>query len=734
MDAPSIIARARADGRPSLDERAGKQILAGYGVAVPKSAVAPDSAGIDGALDGLAFPVVAKVMSAEILHKSDAGGVRLNLASPGDVRDAVAAMEEAPGVKGRKVDGYLIEEMVPKGREVVVGGFRDPQFGPLVMVGLGGIFIETLGDVAFRICPIAERDAAAMLDEVRGAALLDGARGQEPASRAAIVDVLLKLGGEEGVLMRLKDDVSELDVNPLIVSRAAAVAVDARFVLSSGAAAGVAGAASGEDRPADPIERFERLFAPKAVGVVGASASGAPRASGATMANTFIGRLRGYGYEGPIYPIHPSAQEVDGLTAYPSLAATPEPIDYCYIAIGAARVPEMLESAKGRVKFAQVISSGFGEVPHGVDLEKNLLAAGRKGGCRVLGPNCLGLYSPRGKVSFAQSAPEELGHVGVISQSGGLGTDIITRGDRRGVRFSGLVTVGNSADLGPTDLLEFYLADPQTKVVGMYVEGVRDGRRLFDALRASNGEKPVAILKGGRTQKGQAAAASHTGALAGDDRVWVALARQAGCVLVDTLDEFVDVLLGFQALTPRRDRATHRVALFGNGGGASVLAADFFYRRGLSIDPFSGAAQDALAALDLPPGASIANPVDAPVGALQREGGKIAEKILDAIYAGARPEAVVMHLNLAAFVGRGPIDPLDNLIRAAERVREHYPGQAHFVLVLRSSGAPEVEEGKRAYTRRALDAGIPVFDELGDAALALSAVSRYEAFLAGRGS
>ena len=725
MDATSIIARARADGRQSLDEETGKQLLADCGVTVPKSVVVPGSADIGRALDGLSFPVVAKVMSAEILHKSDAGGVRVNLASPDAVRDAVAAMEEAPGIKGRKIDGYLIEEMAPKGQEVVVGGFRDPQFGPLIMVGLGGIFVEVLADVAFRICPITKQDAAAMLDELRGAALLDGARGQEPVSRQAIIDVLLKLGGEGGVLMRLKDEVAELDVNPLIVSPKAAVAVDARFVLSSDAAAG---AKNDEESPADPIERFERLFAPKAVGVVGASATGV------TMANTFIGRLRNYGYDGPIYPIHPSAQEVDGLTAYPSLAATPEPIDYCYIAIGAARVPEVLESAKGRVAFAQVISSGFGEVSHGVDLEKNLLAAGRKGGCRVLGPNCLGLYSPRGKVTFAQKAPEELGTVGVISQSGGLGTDIITRGDRRGVRFSGLVTVGNSADLGPTDLLEFYLADPQTKVVGMYVEGVRDGRRLFDALRASNGEKPVVILKGGRTQKGQAAAASHTGALAGDDRVWVALARQTGCVLVDTLDEFVDVLLGFQAMTPRRDRATQQVALFGNGGGTSVLATDFFYRHGLSIDPFGDAAQNALAALELPPGTSIANPVDAPVGTLQQEEGKIAEKILDAIYAEARPEAVVMHLNLAAFVGRGPIDPLDNLISAAERVQEHYPGQAHFALVLRSSGAPEVEEGKRAYTQRALDAGIPVFDELGNAALALSAVSRYEAFLAGRGA
>jgi len=419
------------------------------------------------------------------------------------------------------------------------------------------------------------------------------------------------------------------------------------------------------------------------------------------------------------------------MPAYPSLAETPEPVDYCYIAVGAARVPEVLQGAKGRVRFAQVISSGFGEVADGVALQEALVRAARENECRVLGPNCLGMYSPRGKLTFPQSAPKELGTVGAITQSGGLGTDIITRGERRGIRFSGLVTVGNSADLGPGDLLEFYLADPETRVVGMYLEGVRDGRRMFDILRRNGGRKPVVILKGGRTQKGRAAAASHTGALAGDDRVWVALSRQTGCILADTLEEFLDILLAFQALTPRADRATAQVALFGNGGGTSVLATDFFYRHGLDIDPFNREAQAALEALQLPPGTSIVNPVDAPVGTLQQEEGRIAEKILDEIYSKAGPDAVVMHLNLAAFVGRGPIDPLDNLMQAAVRMQEKYPGQAHFVLVLRSSGAPDVEEGKRAYRQRALEVGIPVFDELSNAAIALSAVRRFEQFRAG---
>jgi acyl-CoA synthetase (NDP forming) len=724
MDVEAAVAEARKHGRNALDEETGKKLLADGGITVPRSVVVSGAASAEDGVADLRFPVVAKVMSAEILHKSDVGGVKVNLATPTAVRNAIETMADTPAIKGRKVDGYLVEEMAPAGQEVVVGMFRDPQFGPLIMVGLGGIFVEVLADVAFRICPITEADAAEMLDELRGAALLDGARGQEPVSRAAIVDVLMKLGGEGGLLLSLPDDVAEVDLNPLIVSRDGAVAVDARFVLSE------TPAAEKKEPPAetgDPAARFERLFAPRSIAVVGASSSGV------TMANTFIGRLQKFGYDGPIYPIHPQAQVIDGIAAFPSLAETPGPVDYCYIAVGAARIPDILESAKGNVAFAQVISSGFSEVADGVALEKKLVAAAKKGGCRVLGPNCLGLYSPRGKVTFPDTAPKEVGSVGVISQSGGLGTDIVTRGDRRGIRFSGLVTVGNSADLGPNDMLEFYLADPVTKVVGMYVEGVADGRRFFDVLKKNGATKPVVVLKGGRTQKGQAAAASHTGSLAGDDRVWVALSRQTGCVLVDTLDEFLDALLAFQTLTMKDDRATKQVALFGNGGGTSVLATDFFYRCGLDIDPFDRETFSGLDALNLPPGTSIANPVDAPVGTLQQEEGRIAEKILDVIYSHAKPDAIVMHLNLAAFVNRGPIDPLDNLITAAVHMQAKYPGQAHFLLVLRSSGDPAVEEGKQRYRERAMSVGIPVYDELSNAAVALSAVSRFEAFRAGRG-
>lgn len=232
MDARSLISEARKQGRPALDEVAGKQLLAAFGIAVPKSLVVQDASEAEAACSRLRPPLVLKVISPDILHKSDAGGVKTGLRHAGEAGEALRAMMKLPAIENARIDGFLLEEMAPAGQEIVVGGLRDPQFGPLIMVGLGGIFVEVLADVSFRICPVTRLDAEEMLDELKGAPLLKGARGRKPASRAAIVDALLKVGGDKGLLMTHAEDIREADINPLIVSERGAVAVDARFVLT----------------------------------------------------------------------------------------------------------------------------------------------------------------------------------------------------------------------------------------------------------------------------------------------------------------------------------------------------------------------------------------------------------------------------------------------------------------------------------------------------------------------
>ena len=232
MNAKEIISDARAQQRAALDEQSGKSLLAEYGIAVPQSQTVKHADEVDAAFTKLRAPVVVKIMSPDILHKSDAGGVKVGLKSAAEVKDAINTMAASPQIKAAKIDGYLIEEMAPAGQEIVIGGLRDAYFGPLVMVGLGGIFVEVLRDVSFRICPITRIDAEEMIDDLKGAAILAGARGRKPASRAAIVDALLKVGGENGLLMTHADDIKEADINPMIVSESSAVAVDARFILA----------------------------------------------------------------------------------------------------------------------------------------------------------------------------------------------------------------------------------------------------------------------------------------------------------------------------------------------------------------------------------------------------------------------------------------------------------------------------------------------------------------------
>jgi len=232
MDARSLIAEARRQGLVALDEQAGKQLLDAYGLTVPKSLKVAGAAEAGAAFERLKAPLAIKVISPDILHKSDAGGVKVGIQSAEEAVAAIQAMMATPAISGSRIDGFLIEEMAPPGQEMVIGGLRDPQFGPLVMVGLGGIFVEVLADVAFRICPIERRDAEEMVEELKGGAILKGARGRKPVSHEAIVDALLRVGGERGLFMTHADDIQEADINPLIVSETGAVAVDARFLLT----------------------------------------------------------------------------------------------------------------------------------------------------------------------------------------------------------------------------------------------------------------------------------------------------------------------------------------------------------------------------------------------------------------------------------------------------------------------------------------------------------------------
>jgi len=492
-----------------------------------------------------------------------------------------------------------------------------------------------------------------MLDDLKGKRLLDGLRGKPPADRQALIALIVQIGGESGLALALEPHLAEFEINPVIVSDHAAVAADGRLLLTKQARAPAA--AKG------PATDFEPIFTPRAVAVVGASAKAS------NFGNMFLRNYKAYGFPGRLYAIHPDASEIDGVKAYPSFAALPEPVDYALIAAPAARTAEIVRSGAGRVQFAQVMSGGFREAGEdGAALEVDLLAAARESGIRLLGPNCMGVWSARGRQTFLGSPPERAGDVAIISQSGSLGGDILKVGDRLGIGFSSLATIGNSIDITAGELLEWLIHDPHSATIGLYLEDPRDGARLIDALRAAHDAgKPTVLLIAGTSRQGAAAAASHTGALAGDLGIWQGIARQTGALLTRTLEEFLDVLLLIQV---QRDKAAvtgREVLIVGAGGGCNVLATDACDAAGLIVSPVGEALAQRLSA-EYGAGASFGNPVEVPMGPLNAS--VIAPRLLRELNADAPFPNLMFHINVQSFYsyGKSPEHSTASMLELAE--------------------------------------------------------------------
>ncbi|WP_372610802.1 acetate--CoA ligase family protein [Aquicoccus sp.] len=710
---------AREAEATAISELEAKALLRAAGIPAPQGRrlrTAQDAT--ESALAGLRAPMVAKVLTRDGAHKSDFGGVRLGLETAAETRHALDEIAKAADRAGAAIDGFLVEEQSAPGLEMVLGGFWDARLGPCVMLGLGGVFVEIFEDVAFRACPITEADARGMIDALRSAPLLRGARGMAPCDEGAIISALLALGGRDGLMSALDGQASAIDINPLIVHGDGAIAVDARILLAPTPLQPVP-----EPPPLDPEavqKTFRPLFRPQSIAVLGASASGT------SFGNEVIRHSLAYGYKGRIQPVHPKAAEVEGFAAVPTLADLPEPVDFAYVAVAAEAAINAIAAAPGRARFVQVMSSGFGEAEDGQNREARLLEAARDAGTRLIGPNCLGIHSPRGGLTFVGGSTPEPGGVAVISQSGGLAVDVILRGEQRGLRYSAVTTLGNSADLGPADLLEYHLCDPETKVIGLYVEDVRDGRRFVARLRQAGARKPVVLLVGGRTAEGRRAAASHTGALAAEARLWDGIAQQTGMMIAETLDDFLDALLICQTEADRPARPLRRVALFGNGGGTSVLAADAFSRAGLTTPEVPRNALQELEKLGLPPGTGLSNPVDTPAGTLRHRDGAVAGEILDILAGADAYDAIVVHVNLPVFTSSAnqSVDVIGGLVREAVRVSA-LPEAPRIVLVLRSDGSEATDARQRSDKERARKAGLAVFDELPEAARALGAMSSW---------
>lgn len=336
------------------------------------------------------------------------------------------------------------------------------------------------------------------------------------------------------------------------------------------------------------IHILEKIFQPKSIAVIGASQK--PNAAG----NRFTAALLEYGYRGKIYPVNPNHSEILDMKAYPSIRDIPGPVDYVISCVPASEVLNLIEdcSQKG-VMAVHLFTARFSETGRreAAELEQEILCEARKGGIRIIGPNCMGLYFPKQGISFSDAMPKEYGRVGLVSQSGQLAEEIGRFAAARAVHFSKAVSYGNALDLNECDFLDYFTKDPETDVILMYVEGIRDGKRFFDSLRQAASIKPVVVLKGGRGKSGLIATASHTASIAGSLEIWEALVTQAGAVHAESLEELIDLAVSFNFLPPITGL---RVGVAGGGGGASVLAADQCEHAGLDVIPLPAEIRDEL--------------------------------------------------------------------------------------------------------------------------------------------
>jgi len=350
---------------------------------------------------------------------------------------------------------------------------------------------------------------------------------------------------------------------------------------------------------------FDHMFNPRSIAVVGASGAVHNPAT-----SIFLNNLLSFGYKGKVYPINPTVQEVSGLKTYPTVLDVPGPVDHVISGVKASMIPELLKQciAKG-VGTLHLYTAGFAET--GDDdrchMQQDMVATAKNSGVRILGPNCMGIYSPGAGISFCPDFPADAGAVGFISQSGSYSLLVVRAAAARGVRFSKMVSYGNACDIDECDLLEYLGNDKETKIIAAYIEGTRDGNRLRKVLIEAAAKKPVIIIKKGHTEAGKRGASSHTGAMAGDDKVWDAMIKQAGAIRVEDFEELVDVLTTFQFFKMPKSKKT---VLIGIGGGPSVRSADDCERAGLTLPHIPNEIVHELRKTAPTAGSMLRNPVD----------------------------------------------------------------------------------------------------------------------------
>jgi len=556
-----------------ITEEVAKSILKSYGIKVPGYALVNSADQAAKAAKKLGFPLVMKVVSPQILHKTDVGGVKVGLDNVNDVKKTFNDMyKRLSKKKGVQLKGILLEKMVPKGTELIVGLQNDPQFGPVIMVGIGGVLTEVFRDVAFRMLPITTSDVKSMLDELKGSKMLKGFRGSEPIDINMLSKALVQIG-KLGV-----DNASHfdsVDFNPIVVYPKSYAVVDAKIILRKEIKKDAISKAQPNSK------NMEMFFTPQSVALVGASATPGK------IGNSVLDSLAKHDYKGKVFPINPKQEEILGIKCHPSISAIPEKVDLVVVCVDLSVTPPILEECAKKGIHSVVIVSGGGKELGGerAAYEAEVKRLSEKYEIRIIGPNCIGMFNAANRLDCAfqgqaRMVRAKLGPVALLSQSGTMGISFLETADSFGL--SKMVSYGNRSDVDEADMIWYLADDPQTKVIALYVEGFGDGRKFVNTAKRVMAEKkkPIVIWKSGRSEAGAKQAASHTGSLGGSNAIIMGAFKQAGIISVDSYQELAGVT---KALAWQPAAKGNRAALCSNGAGPMIGAIDHFERLGLSL-------------------------------------------------------------------------------------------------------------------------------------------------------
>jgi acetyltransferase len=322
-------------------------------------------------------------------------------------------------------------------------------------------------------------------------------------------------------------------------------------------------------------------FYPRSVAVVGASDQ--PLSFG----YHFMRHLLDSGFRGKLYPVNPSKDTILNIKTYPSLGEIPGEVDLVICCVSTDRVLELLDQCPSKnVKIMHLFTARLGETgrPQARELEMQIQIRAKELNIPIIGPNCMGIYSPESGVSFGYGFPNNAGDIGVVFQSGGAAILLIQNGTLQGLRFSKAVSYGNAMDIDESDLLDYLAADASTKIIAMYLEGIKDGKKFMLSLKAAAARKPVIVIKGGKGIAGTRAVSSHTAAMAGEQNLWHTALKQCGAIEVSSIEAMIDLLMLFERITPLKGR---RVGVMGGGGGKGVISADIAETAGLILPPLT---------------------------------------------------------------------------------------------------------------------------------------------------